>query len=810
MRWSAVVLVLILVSGCGTSGSVTDDVGIDSGRDPGIGGDPGGSDAVGDVGGSDVTRDAVPEDIWTPGEVILTCESEGGFGCPCGRNLDCNSGFCIDTMEGMRCTALCQTEEACPSGWICGVVSGSGSDVVYGCIDPFARLCQPCIGEGDCIPQLGASTGKYGCIERGDLGSFCGVPCSSNSGCPYGFECGIFVIGGVNVRQCRPKDEADCPCTAKFREHGYTTVCHRSNVYGRCPGERACDQECSARWPEAETCNGIDDDCDGQTDEDLLRSPCDITNEIGTCKGLTLCVGGRMTCDGKEAVPEVCNGLDDDCNGIADDEDTDGCFPHYLDMDGDGFGILDDQKCLCGPKGNYRATKAGDCNDQDPQAYPGATEICNGQDDNCDGRIDEMGAQGCINYYRDDDLDGRGVDGDVRCMCEGVRPYTATLAGDCDDNDPTRFPGNTEVCNGRDDNCVDGIDEDGAVGCTVYFMDADRDGSGNSLMSACKCNKVAPWDALEGGDCNDNNFNIRPGRTEICNEGIDDDCDGLADPEGSLGCTFYCIDMDGDGFGNIHDRKCLCAPMGKYTVTRCTDTHHDCDDNDALIFPGAAERCATMKDDNCDGNINEAGAVGCTLYYLDKDGDGFGVNGTGRCLCQPDGNYRASKDGDCDDNNFLINPGAQEVCGGVDENCNGVFDDEGAYGCRDYYLDQDGDSYGAEGVAPRCYCQPTGNYRGLFPGDCCDTDARVFPGQSAFFTSRSNCNSFDFNCDGQVDKQYQNLGQCSGTFSCTFQTGWREGAIPECGVSRNNFIWDCTKQTLSCDAQLETRTQGCR
>lgn len=812
------VLATVVALGCGNSGSGEADSGAaDTGADTTGPGDVHGPEgAAGDVDDADVgERDAV-EDVPSQQEVILECREDGGFGCACDRNNDCNSGLCIDTMQGMRCTAVCQNEDSCPPGWVCGVVSGSGPDVIYGCVDPFARLCQPCVGDTECVPLLGVLTGKYACVERGDSGSFCGVPCASNRGCPYGFECGMYVLGGVNVRQCRPTDDAECPCTDKFRDHGYLTVCHHSNVYGRCPGERTCDAECSARWPEPESCDGVDQDCDGATDEDLVRAPCDITNELGTCKGLSLCVQGKMTCEGAKAVPEVCNGADDDCNGIVDDEDTEGCFPHYLDMDGDGSGIVSDQKCLCGPKGNYRATRSGDCNDEDPQAYPGAAEVCNGQDDNCDDRIDEMGAQGCINYYRDDDGDGRGVDGDVRCMCEGVRPYTATLAGDCDDKDPDRYPGNTEVCNLKDDNCADGIDEDGAEGCTIFFMDADRDGSGNSMMSRCMCKKAAPWDAPEGGDCNDNNFNIRPGRVEICNQGIDDDCDGLADPEGTMGCQIHCIDKDNDGFGDIFDKKCLCAPVGKYTITRCSELFHDCDDGDGLIFPGAAERCSTPKDDNCDGNINEAGADDCMMYYLDKDGDGYGVNGTGLCLCRSDGFYRATKDGDCDDNEFTLNPGAQEQCGGVDENCNGVFDDEGAAGCRDYYLDEDGDGFGAEGTATKCFCEATGNYRGLYPGDCCDKDGRVYPGQSSFFSSKSACGSYDFNCDSVINQQFPDMGKCSGWPSCpgSLRQGWDPfsvSSVPVCGGG-GAFITDCNNGTFSCDKELADppKTQGCR
>ncbi|HRR74456.1 MAG TPA: putative metal-binding motif-containing protein [Myxococcota bacterium] len=812
MRWFFALI--LLVAGCGSSPSDPLSDGSDDPNRPSAD-----SSEISEGDTSDVSDERPDssdtdeaEEVWTPGEVVLKCLEDGGFGCPCDRNVDCNSGFCIDTMDGMRCTNLCQTEESCPDGWLCGIVSASGSDVMYGCIDPFARLCQPCMSDDDCVPSVGVVAGKYRCIERGDEGSFCGVPCTSHSGCPYGFECGLYTIDGINSRHCRPKNDEACPCTEKFSTLAFQTVCHKTNVFGRCPGVRTCDGECDARWAERESCNGIDDDCNGEIDDNLVSSPCDITNMIGTCKGMSKCVNGEMVCEGREATIEVCNGIDDDCNGITDDEDAEGCFPHYLDLDGDGWGVTADQKCLCGPKGSHRATKAGDCDDENPLIYPGAAEVCNGKDDNCDGRTDEPGAQDCVYYYYDNDGDGFGIDGDHRCMCVGEGKYTATKAGDCDDNDRTVYPGRPEVCNNKDDNCDGVTDEDGAEGCTNYFFDGDRDGVGDSFKQACKCKKVAPWDALEGGDCDDNNFNVRPGRVEVC-DGLDNDCDGVTDNEGASGCQFYCIDRDGDGYGDIFEKKCYCGPTGQYVIEpgRCNELYHDCDDRDHLVHPGAAERCSTPKDDNCNGQINEAGAEGCTVYYLDKDQDGYGVTGSGQCLCTPTNYHTATKDGDCNDNDARIHPGAVEVCDetGTDYNCNGFIGDD-AQGCRDYYLDMDGDGYGVKGSEPKCLCGPQQYYRALYPGDCCDDDKNVYPNQTNFFTTPTACGGFDYNCDEQIVKQYPNMGKCEGGMGgCQFSPGWREGPVPECGQKRNNYFWDCTKKTFSCDEQLTEKTQGC-
>jgi len=149
----------------------------------------------------------------------------------------------------------------------------------------------------------------------------------------------------------------------------------------------------------------------------------------------------------------------------------------------------------------------------------------------------------------------------------------------------------TEIqCNGIDEDC-DGID--------LCCHDNDNDGY-KGITAQCP--------APNGTDCDDNNNQINPKATEICN-GKDDNCNGQTDEENATNCTIYYKDADNDGYGKINDSKCLCSPSGDYKVTIA----NDCDDNDANINPGVEELCGNKKDDNCNGQTDEAGCVNyCT------------------------------------------------------------------------------------------------------------------------------------------------------------------------------------------------------
>ncbi|ULQ55044.1 T9SS type A sorting domain-containing protein [Flavihumibacter rivuli] len=455
---------------------------------------------------------------------------------------------------------------------------------------------------------------------------------------------------------------------------------------------------------------------------------------------------------------EICDGIDNNCNGKIDDGLQ--FITYYQDIDGDGYGTKIDSISSCIAVPGY-AKQLGDCNDQDVTIYPGAPEVCDGIDNDCDGAIDE--GLVLVTYYQDQDGDGYGNAAVTTISCRPVEGYV-TSQGDCNDNNALIHPGAIETCDGIDNDC-DGAIDDG-VELITYYQDLDKDGYGNTAVSISSCKPVEGY-VTTPGDCNDDNASIYPGAAELC-DGIDNDCDGSID-EGIVKVTYY-QDLDGDGFGNTAVSISSCGPVAGYVTTS-----GDCNDNNTAIHPGAAELCDGI-DNDCDGQIDED--LNKVTYYRDNDGDGYGDPAVSISSCKPEPGY-VTISGDCNDNNTAIHLGAAELCDGIDNDCDGQIDED--LNKVTYYRDNDGDGYGDPAVSISS-CKPEPGYV-TTSGDCNDNNATIRPGAT------ETCDGVDNDCDGLVDENCGTLPAVN-----IYHTWWTEG---NSGTSKMVFeLFMTAKSTL--------------
>ena len=346
---------------------------------------------------------------------------------------------------------------------------------------------------------------------------------------------------------------------------------------------------------------------------------------------------------------EVCDGLDNDCDGVVDQEGALDAGLFYDDRDGDGWGDEAAWWFTCvQPPGTV--TTAGDCQDGDAAISPDTDEACDGIDNDCDGLLDEADAVDAPRWYLDADGDLWGQDAVYQDACDQPEDYVE-LAGDCHDGDPLVNPGMAELCDPADldEDCsglADDLDPD-AQGLSTWSPDDDGDGYGRDEDPVQSCEPQVGR-AERGGDCDDGDQRVHPDADEVCGNGSDDDCDGLIDamdPDPGPDVALY-ADLDGDGFGDPSQAR----GQGCALEAGLSSQPTDCDDGDAAAYPGAVEIWYDGVDQDCAGDDDD-----------DADGDGEAATAAGG--------------GDCDDLDEDVWPGATEVCtDGVDQDCDGRVD----------------------------------------------------------------------------------------------------------------------------------------
>ena len=652
-------------------------------------------------------------------------------GSPCSDNDDCGFGYCIEGPDGGKiCTHTCI--EDCPPGWTCRGTNLGGPDLEFICIPAYFDLCQPCSSNTECgkEPDL--------CIPVGGEGTYCGLACTAEDDCPPGYTCNS-ALGedGGTVKQCQPLSMS---CSCRMDTQGLTQPCLLENDSGACPGQTVCLgvegwSACDAIQPGPEVCDGVDNDCDGAVDDGFADSDKD---ELADCID-----------------------PDDDNDEKLDDEDN--CpltaNPGQYDFDEDGLGNeCDDDDDDDGDPDEM------DCAPLEPLAHHGAQEVCDGVDNNCNGQVDEGyadqdqdGMANCVDPDDDNDGDLDGTD----CNPLNSNVYNGALEA-CDglDND----------CNGKTDEGFEDYDGDGEADC--IDVDTDEDGDPDEQ------------------DCAPLNPAIFSGAKEAC-DGVDNNCNNQVDegwPDFDLDGLANCIDPDDDNDGDIDGNDCapLDPQMHTNAVEGCdgidnncngkvdegypnfdNDGEADCIDNDddndndpdfvdcnpfnGEIYHGAKEIC-DGHDNDCNSLVDEDGAAGCAVFYKDKDDDGWGMTNKFLCLCGPEGEYTASQPGDCDDSTWSINPDGTEVCNNQDDDCDSKTDNEGSLGCEGYFVDFDGDGYGSQ--EPVCICWPNNMFTTKNGGDCDETNPGINPGVAEL------CDQIDNNCNGVVD---EGVGSTCGT-----------------------------------------------
>lgn len=546
------------------------------------------------------------------------CEEDpGAFECPCVENGTCNSGYCIEGADGLMCTKGCI--EDCPAGYGCVTTGGLGPDPVSVCVPQHLSLCRPCNDNDECTNTLVDSQLAV-CVPGSNPsdGKFCATSCAAGLACPEDFACVTETLpGGVSTKLCRPTSGV-CGCRPSWATQGFSTECSVENQYGSCSGVRSCGANglgsCEGGIPGPEFCNGIDDDCDGGVDN-LIAVSCELSNTFGTCPGTLACGdGGVESCQGTEPQAEICNAIDDDCDGDLDEgtcEDGLECTADTCDANGECQNPLIAGYCriegTCYAAG---AANPGDpCESCKPGLATGAWSDADGASCN-DGQActwnDKCNAGVCTGtpYVCNDGLgctadlcDGTGdclqeLTGDF-CLIQGGCVSGGTLKpdGSCFVCAPSQspknwFPNDGGACD--DGNPCTSADSCAGITCagTSYTCDDGDSCTDDQCLGDGNCNNIpASTSCTIAGTCYADGT-VRPGfPCQVCVAATSNNSWTTA--PGDSPCE--------DGQPCTHSDKCVAGSCFGVSYV-CNDglpcTTDTCDGTGACLYPPDVGKCA--------------------------------------------------------------------------------------------------------------------------------------------------------------------------------------------------------------------------
>lgn len=452
--------------------------------------------------------------------------------------------------------------------------------------------------------------------------------------------------------------------------------------------------------------NDVDEDCDGLADDadasvtgklkyyiDADHDAFGTTAGSGTyyCNPPAWYTTNHSDCNDANAnirpnAQEICdvNDVDEDCDGLSDDADPSvtGKLTYYPDADHDNFGSSSAAGiAYCNPPA-WNLTNNSDCNDLSASIFPGAAEMCNGVDDDCDVLIDDNAG---IPYYADADNDGYGNAAMFIISCSAPNGYVANSA-DCNDQNVSVNPGAADICDGIDNNC-NGIVDENAISVSVTASGPLTGCKSDMITLTASGTNISTFKWYKG-----NSGNPVSGQTNATYALNYDNTTVTAIVSNAFGCsatsniiTLSSIANPSASItvlnnGNLN----LCQPVELASSGTANYTRQWLR-NDIFITgatginyspqTGGIYSVIITNASGCSKLSSSITVIDPVYYYSDADSDGFGSSAdAGTVYCDPPAG-KVINNSDCNDLNNKIYPGAPDMCDGIDNNCNGIADD---------------------------------------------------------------------------------------------------------------------------------------